>query len=365
MSGHKRETLNVSIATNIVNIEANSNANVANVRSPNWSAAERIWKFDPDVRSNITSVVDTIYGAGASANANIMQNVSIITSLIDNGNLKVATDLVKSKVHATFQGETIDASTFKDEVPGQHSTYFYTDTRGFDTYAWDSGLYDREVEVDNYVGVFNESTQGNVNFRRDDETIYGFDGVTFSKATYGPNRPEELAVVQPLETLIFDVTTKGNTLISEDSTDTRYIMFADLFGTTEYYRRNVDPLTTTTDVLNIWENEILVTDASKLPEASDIKRAVIWIQGERIEYEVRDTVNNKLTGIFRGTKGTTPNTLIQSGAEIYNGEETENIRLRNADGTLIRDPEVYNWITEKTGESDLIHRPITGHRTSK
>ena len=338
------ETLNVSIATNIVNIEANSNANVANVRSPNWSAAERIWKFDPDVRSNITSVVDTIYGAGASANANIMQNVSIITSLIDNGNLKVATDLVKSKVHATFQGETIDASTFKDEVPGQHSTYFYTDTRGFDTYAWDSGLYDREVEVDNYVGVFNESTQGNVNFRRDDETIYGFDGVTFSKATYGPNRPEELAVVQPLETLIFDVTTKGNTLISEDSTDTRYIMFADLFGTTEYYRRNVDPLTTTTDVLNIWENEILVTDASKLPEASDIKRAVIWIQGERIEYEVRDTVNNKLTGIFRGTKGTTPNTLIQSGAEIYNGEETENIRLRNADGTLIRDPEVYNWI---------------------
>jgi len=147
-----------------------------------------------------------------------------------------------------------------------------------------------------------------------------------------------------IETLIFDVTTKGNTLISEDSTDTRYIMFADLFGTTEYYRRNVDPLTTTTDVLNIWENEILVTDASKLPEASDIKRAVIWIQGERIEYEVRDTVNNKLTGIFRGTKGTTPNTLIQSGAEIYNGEETENIRLRNADGTLIRDPEVYNWI---------------------
>ena len=295
------ETLNVSIATNIVNIEANSNANIANVRSPDWSAAERIWKFDPDVRSEVTTVVDTIYGAGASANANIMQNVSIITSLIDNGNLKVATDLIKSKVHATFQGETIDASTFRDEVPGEHSTYFYTDTRGFDTYAWDSGLYDREVEVNNYVGVFNQTTQGNVNFRRNDETVYGFDGVTFSKATYGPDRPEELAVVQPLETLIFDVTTQGNTQISDVSTDTRYIMFADLFGNTEYYRRNVEALTTTTADLNIWENEILVTDASKLPEASSIKRAVIWLQGERIEYEVRDTVNNKLTGIFRGT----------------------------------------------------------------
>lgn len=338
------ETLNVSIATNIVNIEANSNANIANVRSPDWSAAERIWKFDPDVRSEVTTVVDTIYGTGASANANIMQNVSIITSLIDNGNLKVATDLIKSKVHATFQGETIDASTFRDEVPGEHSTYFYTDTRGFDTYAWDSGLYDREVEVNNYVGVFNQTTQGNVNFRRNDETVYGFDGVTFSKATYGPDRPEELAVVQPLETLIFDITTQGNTQISDVSTDTRYIMFADLFGNTEYYRRNVEALTTTTADLNIWENEILVTDASKLPEASSIKRAVIWLQGERIEYEVRDTVNNKLTGIFRGTKGTTPNTLINSGAGIYNGEETENIRLRNSDGTLVRDPEEFNWI---------------------
>ena len=338
------ETVNTSIAINIVNIESNSNANIANVRSPNWSAAERIWKFNPDVRSNITSVVDTIYGAGASANANIMQNVSIITSLVENGNLKVALDLVKSKVHATFQGETIDAQRFTDEVPGEHSTYFYTDTRGFDSYAWDSGLYDREVEVDNYIGVFNETTQGNVNFRRNDETVYGFDGVTFSKATYGPDRPEELAVVQPLETLIFDVTTKGNTQISDASTDTRYIMFSDLFGRTEYYRRNVEALTTLRRELNIWEDEILVTNAGALPEASSIKRAVIWIQGERIEYEVRDTVNNILTGIHRGTKGTTPNTLINNGTGIYNGEETENIRLRNSDGTLVRDPEDYNWI---------------------
>jgi hypothetical protein len=121
-------------------------------------------------------------------------------------------------------------------------------------------------------------------------------------------------------------------------------MFADLFGSTEYYRRNVDALTTTTANLNIWDNQILVTDASKLPEASSIKRAVIWLQGERIEYEVRDTVSNKLTGIHRGTKGTTPNTLINSGSGVYNGEETENIRLRNSDGSLVRDPEEYNWI---------------------
>ena len=338
------ETLTTSIAVNIVNIEANSNTNIANVRSPNWSAAERIWKFNPDVRSNITTVVDTIYGTGASANANIMQNVSIITSLIENGNLKVVTDLVKSKVHATFQGETLDAQRFTDEVPGEHSTYFYTDTRGFDTYAWDSGLYDREVEVDNYIGIFSESASGNVNYRVNDETVYGFDGVTFNKSSYGPDRPEELAVVQPLETLIIDVTTQGNTNISDASTDTRYIMFADLFGSTEYYRRNVEALTTLRSNLNVWDNEVLVTNASALPEATSISRAAIWINGERIEYEVRDNVNNVLRGIHRGTKGTTPNTLIISGEGIYNGQETENIRLRAGDGTLTRDPEDYNWI---------------------
>ena len=53
-----------------------------------------------------------------------MQNVSIITSPVENGNLKVALDLVKSKVHATFQGETIDAQRFTDEVR-EHSTYLY------------------------------------------------------------------------------------------------------------------------------------------------------------------------------------------------------------------------------------------------
>ena len=34
------------------------------------------------------------------------------------------------------------------------------------------------------------------------------DSVTFSKATHGPDRPEELIVVQPFETLVMDVTTK-------------------------------------------------------------------------------------------------------------------------------------------------------------
>ena len=69
-----------------------------------------------------------------------------------------------------------------------------------------------------------------------------------------------------LETLISHVTQKGNTQISDASTDTRYIMFSDLFGRTEYYRRNVEALTTLRRELNIWEDEILVTNAGALPK---------------------------------------------------------------------------------------------------
>ena len=183
-----------------------------------------------------------------------------------------------------------------------------------------------------------------VNYRVNDETVYGFDATTFLKHRYGPDRPEELAVVQPLETLTMDVYTKGNTQISTDSTDARYLVFMDIFGNSEYYRRTVNALTTVSSNVNIWDNEINVVDASRLPDATKKDTAVVWINGERIEYEKRDTVNNKLVGITRGTKGTSPNTVLTAGEGIFNGEETENIRLRDANGNILRDPEDFNWI---------------------
>jgi hypothetical protein len=264
--------------------------------------------------------------------------------MVDSGNFSSALNTIKSKVHATFQGETLDGNVFTDVVPGTHPTTFYTDTRGFDTFGWDDGLFDREVEVNNFVGVFNEDTQGNVNYRVNDETVYGFDGVTFLKSRYGPDRPEELAVVQPLETLLMDVYTKGNTQISSDSTDVRYFVFMDLFGGSEYYRRTLEPIATVTQQVELWSTEIFVDNLDALPNATKTSSGTIWINGERIEYETKDILTNSIKGLTRGTKGTTPNSVIQIGEGIYNGEETENIRLRDANGNLIRDPEDFNWI---------------------
>ena len=337
------ETMNVSIAKNIVAVETASNNSIANT-SLQWTAPERLWKFNPAVRTEVTNAFELAYGVGAGSNTAITTNISLVTDMVNSGNLTTALNLVKSKVHATFQGEELDGNIFTDVVPGTHPTTHYTDTRGFDTFGWDDGLFDREVEVNNFIGVFNQDTQGNVNYRVDDQTVYGFDSVTFLKSQYGPDRPEELVVVQPLETLVMDVTTKGNVQISADSTDVRFMIFMDIFGQTEYYRRNVTPLTTVTTALEVWDNEITFADVSKLPRATKQDRAVIWINGERIEYEQVNSLTNTITGIIRGTKGTTPNTNIPVGAHVYNGEETENIRLRDANGLLIRDPEDFNWI---------------------
>ena len=337
------ETMNVSIAKNIVAVETASNNSIANT-SLQWTAPERLWKFNPAVRTEVTNAFELAYGVGAGSNTAITTNISLVTDMVNSGNLTTALNLVKSKVHATFQGEELDGNIFTDVVPGTHPTTHYTDTRGFDTFGWDDGLFDREVEVNNFIGVFDEDTQGNVNYRVDDQTVYGFDSVTFLKSQYGPDRPEELVVVQPLETLVMDVTTKGNVQISQDSTDVRFMIFMDIFGQTEYYRRNVTPLTTVTTALEIWDNEITFADVSKLPRATKQDRAVIWINGERIEYEQVNSLTNTITGIIRGTKGTTPNTNIPAGAHVYNGEETENIRLRDANGLLVRDPEDFTWI---------------------
>ena len=40
-----------------------------------------------------------------------------MTSMVADGNLKPALDLIKSKVHAISQGETLDANVFTDVVP--------------------------------------------------------------------------------------------------------------------------------------------------------------------------------------------------------------------------------------------------------
>jgi len=337
-----KETINVSIAKNIVSIMQNSNANISNTQL-SWTASDRLFKFDPEIISEFTHDMESTFGEGVLSNTTVMTNVNTITSMIDSGNLDNTFSLVKTKIGGDFQGRQLDASVFTDIVPGTHPSTYYTNTRGFDFYSWDSEVWDREVDVENFIGILNEETQGNVNYRVDNETVYGFDAVTFLKSRHGPNRPEELAVVQPLETLVMNVHTSNANIETlpgiSNSKSVRYRMFMDLFGRTDFYRQSLTGLTTVSANVNIWENEISVTDVSLLPDGNESNKGIIWIGAERIEYTGVDTANNKLLGVVRGTRGTTAQPLIESGAQIFNGEESQNIALQGA-----RDPQIANWL---------------------
>ena len=167
----------------------------------------------------------------------------------------------------------------------------------------DTDVWDKEVNVENFHGIFNEDRQGNVNYRINDETVYGFDAVTFTKSSYGPERPEELIVIQPFETLVMNILTSnvshGNVAIGTTSSKpVQHTMFMDLFGRTDFYRSSTTGVTTTSANVNSWENTISVTDVSDLPVANESNKGVIWINSERIEYTGVDSVSNKFCLLY-------------------------------------------------------------------
>ena len=74
------------------------------------------------------------------------------------------------------------------------------------------------------------------------------------------------------------------------------------------------------------DNEIIVANANICIEPSVTVNGVVWVESERIEYTRVDLANNKLSGLIRGTKGTTiqdwysNNTVIVwdgSGSQIF------------------------------------------------
>ena len=340
-----KETLKESIAKNIISIEGATETSLGNT-SLAWRASDREFKFNTHIRTAFIHAMDSAHGTGAGSNITLTTDKAIMTNMVNDGNLDYTLSLVKTSVGGDFNGQMLDANVFMDIVPGTHPTTFYTDTRGFDFFAWDNEVWDKDVKVDNFYGVFDTDTQGAVNYRVNDETVYGFDAVTFTKSGYGPDRPEELIVIQPFETLIMNVYTSnvshGNVAIgTASSKPVRHTVFMDLFGRTDFYRSTPAGLTTVTAIVNEWDTTITVADDSVLPQASASNKGVIWINSERIEYTGIDSVNNKLLGIIRGTRGTTVNPTIAVSSRVYNGEETENIKL-----TSYRDPQDLNWLAD-------------------
>jgi len=436
-----------SIANNIVKLNSSTNAQVQ--ANANFTASARIFKYDQEVRTQFVKDIDTYFGAGANANVSYTQNVTSMYNAVNSGALTKTLELVKTKVGGGFRGEELDANVFTKESGGSFGKDMYRSAFGFDTAGFDDttsagGTFDSSIEVNNYIGTFT----GNITFRKNNETVEGFDGVTFQRVLYGEERPEELALLSPLENLVFDITTSpfafdgnsqvvgaisvgpystsnisrvGSTLtINNDvgvnllsnsdvitlssssanisgnaftvsnvastsftvnipgltasdvsgagnvtfqkgpqTTEVEYIVHHDMFGGEDYYRVLRDGSTSSTlaKKFNIFDDELTVADATKLPTPAPGKPGVVWVNGsERIEYRL--VVGNTIKSLTRGTRGTT----IQDhniGLPVVSGANTEIFDDSGNAGFGARDPREPNWLKtdgSTQGLTDITNR---------
>jgi hypothetical protein len=96
-------------------------------------------------------------------------------------------------------------------------------------------------------------------------------------------------------------------------------IFQDMRKVQATYRITPNTTTVTTNPVAITDDIIYVDDASALPEPNfDVNAwGVVTIDAERIMYRERNTVNNTISGLLRGTAGTAITTHA-SGAIVYN-----------------------------------------------
>jgi hypothetical protein len=83
-------------------------------------------------------------------------------------------------------------------------------------------------------------------------------------------------------------------------------IFQDMRGVQATYRITPSTTTTLSQALSAADDVIYVVDASALdnPNLADNIWGVLTIDGERVMYRERDTVNNTVSGLLRGTAGT-------------------------------------------------------------
>ena len=329
------DTSNGAIARNIVTVTLQSNADIQS--NTVITASERAFKFNPAIQTQFAADLNKHYNiTDATSNANVINSSNIsssianITAVVNAGSLNKTLELVKTGAGGDFQGETIDGNLFSRSYGVDTNTF--QSQIGFNRTGWGTTPIDLQTDVKNYSGVFNTAISGNeVSFERDGILYDGFDGVTFSRVLYGEERPQELALVEPLETIIIRVTShkhlQGNTNLSSASANASTVKFQitnNIYGDTEFIRIKQDGTTTTELSANLYtySSEIDVVNANVLEKPKARLPGIIWVGTERIEYTGRNTNTNKLTGLTRGTNGTSIQDWV-GGTEVFNANKSE------------------------------------------
>lgn len=321
---------NQSIANNIATLNTLSGLDVES--NVTVRAADRIFKFDPEVQAVFATEINSYQDdSTASANTSITGNAALIYEIIEAGQMNQTLALVKTKVGGDFQGEELNAYDFTTLPEDQTYVSNPLTEYGFDLDPWDANtdndllestvngatsigkgdvVWDETKQLIQYEGSFTESST----LLRDDILYEGFDGITFQRVLYGAERPEELALLDPQESLIITVTTtpfadgdEANANVDlgteiENGATVIYRNHRNLFGGVDYIRIADDSTTSIVGNVYTYSTEITVSSEDFLTVPTPQDPGYVWIGDELIAYGSR--VGNIISMITRGAKGT-------------------------------------------------------------
>jgi hypothetical protein len=136
-------------------------------------------------------------------------------------------------------------------------------------------------------------------------------------------------------------------------------IFQDMRGVQATYRITPETTTTTTAAVTITDDIIYVANAAALPEPDFNNNVwgVITINAERIMYRERNTSNNTISGLLRGTAGTAITAHV-IGATVYNLGRGNLLPQEYQDYVVSNTFEGDNTTTEFVTDFDVDNRPL-------
>jgi len=208
-------------------------------------------------------------------------------------------------------GDVIAVTTFRDIRQQDALTVVYQGPKvielpvseGLDIFGFDNVPFDFTIGVDSTVNIF-ELYRTIENADRIWVTLNGrrlVAGEDFVLSTDGTAILLSGGAISAID--VVAITTFTDSVVPDELS---FRIFNDMRGNAAVYRIIPDNTTELAQILEPWHDTVYVDDASKLGEPNLPAGifGVVNINGERITYRTRDTVNNTISGLRRGTAGT-------------------------------------------------------------
>ena len=286
---------------------------------------ERLLVHNPTIKALNTQIANTTFSA------------DVITGL-------KATRLTTLRIlaYADFLGEELDANLFSKAYYNAIGDEIVASAFGYDQTTFDSSAYDVDTVVRNYLANSSLDSQ----LVRESITYAGFDSNTFFNGFDGPDRAPEQVMFNALEGLQFNIQTAS----AGSNASVSYKMLLGLNGAVEYTRIATAYTTTLATAISKTTQDIYVTDSTKIVYPySGSKDSVIYVGDERITYT--GVAGSKLTGVARGTQGTSPQDHAV-GTKIIDASEENRIEVGALDFGANNNPEQAYWNSASSSLAD-------------